>query len=386
MYGVDWACEGLGERDSARRTVQHFQALERFFEDVSPDVVVPEVGLESLRSAAHLIGLARGTPVLFLFYTIFPNPLRLYVDRMEGPIAAPEDLRPLEPDERREVEDFVQAFTAAGTPIREHRETAVTGRRIRALGRHLAVKALWDQDNEYLRPLRWARSQLAEQGRFRLAKALCGPLPTEGRFVYFPLHVIDDYKIRKLVPHCADQAHLIHELAWALPPGVELVTKEHPMSIGRNPIGTLRRTVRPPNVRLVDPHTSSHELIRRAAAVAVIGSTVGLEALLYRKPVLTLGRPFYSGFGLTVDVDPGPALAEAVPALLSFSPPEERLVRFLHAAMRRCEPGAPVLVDRSDRNAALLAQSLEGSAARELGRRAATMPGLLPDRAAAKGG
>ena len=54
-----------------------------------------------------------------------------------------------------------------------------------------------------------------------------------------------------------------------------------------------------PNVRLVAPHTSSHELIRRAEAIAVISSTVGLEALLYGKPVLTLGQPFYSGYGVT---------------------------------------------------------------------------------------
>ena len=35
----------------------------------------------------------------------------------------------------------------------------------------------------------------------------------------------------------------------------------------------------------------------------MISSTVGLEALLYGKPVLTLGQPFYSGYGVTVDVD-----------------------------------------------------------------------------------
>ncbi len=35
----------------------------------------------------------------------------------------------------------------------------------------------------------------------------------------------------------------------------------------------------------------------------MISSTVGLEALLYDKPVLTLGTPFYSGYGVTLDVD-----------------------------------------------------------------------------------
>jgi capsule polysaccharide export protein KpsC/LpsZ len=100
-------------------------------------------------------------------------------------------------------------------------------------------------------------------------------------------------------------------------------------------------------------------LIRRSEAVAVISSTVGLEALLYEKPVLTIGQPFYSGFGVTLDVDSFRELRTAVPALLRFRPDPERIRRFLHAAMRACYPGAPVLVDRSQENAVALADSIE---------------------------
>jgi hypothetical protein len=93
--------------------------------------------------------------------------------------------------------------------------------------------------------------------------------------------------------------------------------------------------------------------------VVVISSTVGLEALLYEKPVLTLGRPFYAGAGITLDVDSFREIRTAVPELLRFRPDGERIARFLHAAMRRCHSGAPVLVDRSDANAAALAGSLD---------------------------
>ena len=126
------------------------------------------------------------------------------------------------------------------------------------------------------------------------------------------------------------------------------------------------------NVRLVAPHTSSHELIRRAEAIAVISSTVGLEALLYEKPVLTLGQPFYSGYGITLDVDSFRELRAKVPELLRFRPDPETIVRFLHAAMRRCVPGAPVLVDRSDQNAVRLAGSLEEAARAALAAREPT--------------
>jgi capsule polysaccharide export protein KpsC/LpsZ len=127
-------------------------------------------------------------------------------------------------------------------------------------------------------------------------------------------------------------------------------------------LSLLRRLKRRANVQLVSPYVGSHELMRRAEAVAVISSTVGLEALLYEKPVLTLGQPFYAGYGITLDVDSFRELRERVPALLRFRPDPERIARFLHAAMRACYPGAPVLVDRSEENALALADSIERKA------------------------
>ena len=141
------------------------------------------------------------------------------------------------------------------------------------------------------------------------------------------------------------------------------------MSVGRNSIRLLRRLRERRNVRLVQPHTSSHELIQRSQAVAVISSTVGLEALLYEKPVLTLGQPYYSGYGVTLDVDSFAQIREQVPALLRFRPDPELIRRLLHAAMRECLPGAPVLVDRSDENAVALAASIEKVATRTVNSR-----------------
>lgn len=134
------------------------------------------------------------------------------------------------------------------------------------------------------------------------------------------------------------------------------------MSIGRNRLALLRRLARIPNARLVAPRTSSHALIGDAAAVVVISSTVGLEALLHGRPVLTLGQPFYAGYGVTLDVDSFSEIRAAVPAVLAFEPDREQTLRFLAAAMRACWPGKPVLVDRSDSNARELAASLDAAA------------------------
>jgi capsule polysaccharide modification protein KpsS len=202
-----------------------------------------------------------------------------------------------------------------------------------------------------------------QRTRRRIVPALYSAPEPGRRFVYFPLHVTDDFKVKRMTPHAVDQAALLEQIADALPQGYDLVVKEHPRDVGRNAISFLRRVGSRDNVRLVPPTTSSHELIRRAEAVVVIGSTVGIEALLYDQPVLTLGQPWYSGYGLTVDVDSFREIPRAIGRVLDFKPDHERMLRFLHAAWARCYPGAPAGYDPSPENARTLAASLARAAA-----------------------
>jgi hypothetical protein len=358
VYRADRAAERLPEERALRRTVDHFRALERIFDETRPDVLVPEVGNETIRVAGHHIGLRRGIPVLFLLYTIFPNPLRLYVDTLHAPIVPPEELRELTPEEVEEVEAFRRSFTERAKPIREYRRWRLERRRVGIFAGHVRRKLVDDRDNDYLHPLGLLWTNVSETARAKAVRPFYDGLDPERPFVYFPLHVTDDYKIKKIIPHCVDQAAIVEQIADALPVGYDLVLKEHPMSVGRNSAALLRRLRKRRNVRLVEPHTSTHELIRRSEAVAVISSTVGLEALLYEKPVLTLGEPFYGGYGITLDLDSFAGIREGVPALLRFRPDPDRIRSFLHAAMQRCYPGAPMLVDNSDENARRLAGTL----------------------------
>jgi hypothetical protein len=364
IYRTDWPCDGRPEEACVERTVRHFLALERIFDEWRPDVLVPELGSETMRTAAHLIAQQRGARTLYLFYTPFPNPLRPYWDTLHAPIVPAEELRELDASERAGVEAYIADFTARRHAIRRHRKGRVTPQKLRDFTRHVAVRATSDRDNEYLQPRRFVTNLVRERTRAIATRRFYRPLDSSRRFVYFPLHVVDDYKVKRVIPHCYDQASLIERVAEALPHGYDLVLKEHPMSIGRNRIALLRRLARVPNVRIVDPHVNSHDLMTQAAAVVVISSTVGLEALLYGRPVLTLGQPYYSGYGVTLDVDSFREIREAVPALLSFRPDRERILRFLHAAMRACRPGKPMLVDApdlSDENVRALAGSIDGA-------------------------
>jgi hypothetical protein len=364
-----WADPGLSDKSEdwrVRRTVRDVLMLERVLDEFQPDVLVPEVGRETPRVAAHELARARGVPTFFLFYTIFPNPLRLYVDTMHAPIVAPESVRELSEEERTQVDEFRRSFVARNAPIRALRRHKITSRRIRRFAGYVVVYLRERGETPYLRPGRWALEFAQGAVRARLARLAYSGLEGGRPYVYFPLHDTEDYKIKRVIPQFADQVPVVERLAAALPAGYDLVLKEHPTSVGQNRLALLRRLSRPANVRLVPPQTSSHALIRHADAVAVISSTVGLEALLYEKPVLTLGRPFYSGFGVSVDIESLQQLPGAVPEVLSFRPDPGRIDGLLYAAMNACRPGAPVLVDNSDGNARLLAASLDAAAREQL--------------------
>ena len=62
VYYADRVNAGKPEEWAIRRTVRHFRALERLVDELRPDVLVPEVGNETIRVVAHLIGLQRADP------------------------------------------------------------------------------------------------------------------------------------------------------------------------------------------------------------------------------------------------------------------------------------------------------------------------------------
>jgi hypothetical protein len=352
------------EAELAERSVRHFRALERVFDEADPDVLVPEVGRETMRQVATLIAQARGVTYFYFYLTIFPNPLLLFANHAYGPIMDPGEVRELAPEERDEVEAFIAGYKERAKPIYQHRKSRVRPDKLRDFARHVRVSRSYDRDNEYLRPSQFVKNYARLNGRRALLSRLYDDVPTDRPFVYFPVHVIDDFKIELLIPHCADQEFLIKLVADSLPQGYDVVLKEHPLSLGRNPVSMLRRLSRMENVRLVHPETSSHELIQRAEAVTVISSTVGLEALMYDKPVMTMGKPFWSGYGITLDLESFREVRDAVPQLLEWKPDLERIRQFFGGAMRSTYPGKPGLQDPSDENVRRMAGTLDAAARR----------------------
>jgi len=91
-----------------------------------------------------------------------------------------------------------------------------------------------------------------------------------------------------------DQPRIIEMISKSLPAGYWLLVKEHKGSIGRRPLSYYKEINQYHNVAFVSDTMDNYELIKYCKGVTAISSTMGLEALLQKRPVLSFGEKYYN--------------------------------------------------------------------------------------------
>ena len=142
----------------------------------------------------------------------------------------------------------------------------------------------------------WVHNNLKNFYKPMLHQALVkwdGLVEGEEYFLY-PLHVQPEASINVLGAYYTDQLNLIRQISLALPLGTLLYVKEHSAFIGkRESLKFYQSLKKVKNVRLIDPFQDPHPLVEKATAVLTISGTMGYEAILFKKPVILFGDPFY---------------------------------------------------------------------------------------------
>ena len=136
-------------------------------------------------------------------------------------------------------------------------------------------------------------------------------LPPGRRVILVPGQVEDDAAVLRSGAALRRNLDLLRAVRAANPDAV-LLYKPHP-----DVVAGMRRGRIPPAeaARLADhvlPETPIAALYPLVQEVHTIGSLAGFEALLRGLRVVTYGRPFYAGWGLTEDRDPPPRRGRAV--------------------------------------------------------------------------
>lgn len=133
------------------------------------------------------------------------------------------------------------------------------------------------------------------------------PLPDE--FVFLPFQVLTDTQIIVNSPHIKSMEKLFVLTYRAVKKyndkkgkDLYLVVKEHPSDFNKRDYSKLKEKYRNEKVKFL-VKTPVEKIIDEAEAVITINSTVGIEALLKHKPVITLGEAFYNVQDLVYHVE-----------------------------------------------------------------------------------
>ncbi|MEK7462772.1 MAG: hypothetical protein AAB621_00180 [Patescibacteria group bacterium] len=117
-------------------------------------------------------------------------------------------------------------------------------------------------------------------------------------FAYFPLHLEPEISLDFLAPFFTNQLALISQIAKSLPSHFKLYVKEHQPMLNYRPTKYYKELKKIPSVRFINTATNSFDLIKNSKIIITITGTVGWEAALLKKPVITFGDIFFNSLSM----------------------------------------------------------------------------------------
>lgn len=290
--------------------------IDAWLDQVRPDAVL---GLVPVSFGEYLVWMAarsRGVPTLYFYPTKIFN----YMCWMDSFLGRPRVILDAYEDYRRTprrdewvvlAEQYLAQASAGsvrhegmvpipGTVAVQHTDRAGFLQRARRL-----AAAEWQfrrtpvgDDNHVVPPIQalvrrtavaaWRRRRVSRHLATRYVRA--PELPALD-YAFYPLHAEPEVALSIQGRPYQNQIETIRNIARSLPVGRLLLTKEHPRSIGYHPPSYYDKLLEIPNVRVIDPFVESAHVIQQAALVVSVWSFVGFEAILQRKPLVSLGTP-----------------------------------------------------------------------------------------------
>jgi hypothetical protein len=152
------------------------------------------------------------------------------------------------------------------------------------------IRSVW-----YLRVLRPLRRRFTRV-RFDIDDVAAFVRNHEGRYALYPLNTEPEVALLAFGRPYRNQIETVRNLAVSLPVGWKLVVKEHPNAYGYRRAGFYRKLRQIPNVLLAGPRGDTGRLIDGSSLVALVFGTIGLEAIIKRKPIVVFCRTPYAVF------------------------------------------------------------------------------------------
>ena len=112
-------------------------------------------------------------------------------------------------------------------------------------------------------------------------------------FIYYPMHVPNDFALTIRSFEYQDQISLIKTIANKIYPK-KILIKEHPARIGSLNINDFNKMIsKNKNILIADPKINNFELLGKCDFLITINSKAGFEAMVFNKPIISFGESFY---------------------------------------------------------------------------------------------
>ena len=345
-------------------TVYNFLAAEDLFNEYDIGCVIEYPGPELLRRILYNVARKRGILSIYMGWSPIQGCVFLYSNETKvWDDLEVKDYSSLTPEERRAAEEYIRVFVESRGEVVRHYEKKKMTQIVKAkkkglLPRYTKLDILLPlvyecYDIDYLKGVHsfikffiWKRIRSVrkfyyyhfvypslEESRRRIR---------EERYLFYPLQYPRESRIAIRAPQFFRQERFVELVAKALPDGYKLFVKDHPSRVGDLPYGTIERISRIEGVSWLHPKLKTYEAVKYCDAVVTINNTPGFEALLYGKPVVTLGIAFYGGYGLTKDVvDPSPSkVREAILEAIRDGVDRKLLVSYVSGLLKASLPGS----------------------------------------------
>lgn len=155
-------------------------------------------------------------------------------------------------------------------------------------------------------------------------------------YILIPLQVHDDTQILLHSPNIKSMDQLVDCVTTAVEQynicsdiPISIVVKAHPSDSGRIDYSKIEQTCRKKKALFLR-YYPTQTLIKQAAGIITINSTVGIEALIQHKPVITLGNAFYNVPGIVHHVDDPKMLPDMIPVIANQQVNHRLIDQFLY--------------------------------------------------------
>ena len=135
---------------------------------------------------------------------------------------------------------------------------------------------------------------LARKKRLKKLRRMFDAIPENGNYFIYPMHYQPESSTSVNAMFYDNQVEVIKNIAFSLPLGYKLLVKDHPNGIGFLPMEDYEAIKKIPGVLYVSPLEDNKRLINNSRGIITLTSTMGYEALLMDKPVVTVGKVFYN--------------------------------------------------------------------------------------------